>query len=379
MRSIAILGATGSIGTQALNLIEQHNDEYQAVALTAHSNAEALFALVRKFKPKAAGLIIEPDQIPEDLKDCEWFFGDDCSEKVILATKPMDALAAVVGIAGLSAVLCAMDVCERVLLANKEALVTGGALVMNKARDKHVQLLPVDSEHSAIFQCLQGAQGNAPHRLILTASGGPMKDWSKYRIQHATIDEALGHPTWRMGKKITIDCATMMNKGLELIEAHYLFDVAIDKIDVAVHPQSLVHSMVEYEDGSILAQLGVPDMRAAIGYAMGYPKRLPFGGQRMSFKQLLTMTFEAPDLDRFACLQLAKDAIRAGGSMPVILNGANEEAVNAFLRGELSFGRIAEVVSHAMDRIASTSIQNVEAVYAADARARAVAIEIIKG
>ena len=378
MRTIGILGATGSIGAQALNLVEAHPDQFRATLLTAYDSADALFELVRKFRPLAAGLVVRPERIPDDLSGCEWFFGGDCSEKALLAVRPDDALAAVVGIAGLPAVMTALDVCSRVLLANKEALVTGGALVMNKARDRGVQLLPVDSEHSAIFQCLQGANGNQPERLILTASGGPLRTWSADRIQSATVQEALGHPTWRMGKKITIDCATMMNKGLELIEAHHLFAMAPDRIDIVVHPESTIHSMVEFCDGSVIAQLGVPDMRAAIGYAMGYPARVPFGGARLDFAKLARLSFEAPDENKFPCLRMAREAILEGGSAPTALNGANEVAVHAFIEGCIQFGQIPETVDYVLSAFDRRAIRTIEDVYAADADARQAAAKYIK-
>ena len=378
MHTIGILGATGSIGTQALNLVETHSDRFRATVLTAHSDAQKLFELVRKYRPLAAGLVIEPDEIPADLRHCEWFFGEDCSALAIRACRPDDALAAVVGIAGLPAVMEALDVCGRVLLANKEALVTGGELVMNKSARKNVQLLPVDSEHSAIFQCLQGAGGNAVRKLMLTASGGPLRTWSKARIANATVQEALGHPTWRMGNKITIDCATMMNKGLELIEAHHLFAMPPERIEVLVHPQSAVHSMVEYEDGAVIAQLGVPDMRAAIGYAMGYPKRLAFGGERLDFVKFGNLTFEAPDEVRFPCLKMAREAIVIGGRMPVALNGANEAAVGAFLAGRIRFGQIAEVVDAVLQRFPAGAVADIADVYDADAKARALAEQVMQ-
>ena len=280
MREIAILGATGSIGTQALDVIARHSGDFRVSALTAHSNANELFAYVRRFRPRFAGLVREAP-IPEDLRFCEWFFGEDANERVLRAAKPHDALCAVVGIAGLPAVMAALEVCERVLLANKEALVTGGALVMEEAARRGVPILPVDSEHSAIFQCLQG--GQEPERLILTASGGALRTWSREAIQRATVRDVLKHPTWRMGGKITVDCATMMNKGLEVIEAHYLFGMPEAAISVLVHPQSVVHSLVEFADGSLLAQMGVADMRVPISYALGYPQRIGRGAARFAF------------------------------------------------------------------------------------------------
>ncbi len=373
MHTIAILGATGSVGGQALDLISRHESEFRASVLSASTSAEALFELSRRFKPDACALARRPDSIPEDLRHIEWFFGPDASERALLAVKPDYALCAVVGIAGLPAVMAALDVCKRVLLANKEALVTGGELVMNRARERRVPILPVDSEHSALFQCLQGAGDNVPRRLILTASGGPFRTWNKNEIENALVGQALGHPTWNMGAKITVDCATMMNKGLEVIEAHHLFSVPLPKIDVVIHPESCIHSMVEYEDGAVLAQLSVPDMRGAIGYAMGYPQRLPFGGGRLDLPTLGKLTFEAPDEARFPCLKLARDAQAQGGEMPVALNGANEAAVRAFLDGRIRFGAIPKVVDFVLQNTKPDPVDTIERVFDADARARALA------
>ena len=376
-RTIAILGATGSIGTQTLDLVRRYPDRFEASALVAHSSAEKLFELVREFRPKVAALAVEPAEIPEDVRFCEWIFGPDCAVRAIQAAKPQDALCAIVGIAGLDAVWAALDVCERVLLANKEALVTGGDLVMDKAARLGKPMLPVDSEHSAIFQCLQAKQGNPVRRLHLTASGGALRDWTADRMRTATVRDVLAHPTWRMGGKITVDCATMVNKGLEVIEAHHLFQMPPDRINVVVHPQSVIHSMIEFEDGAVLAQLGNPDMRGPIGYAMGYPERLPYDARPLDFAALGQLTFAAPDLTRFPCLKMAYDALRAGGSMPVVLNGANEAAVAAFLREQIPFGCISEIIEETLERSPRTEIACIGDVHAADAAARKIAAEII--
>ena len=372
-RTIAILGATGSIGTQALDIVRRYPEAFRADCLTAHGSAEKLFDLAREFKPTVAALVNEPAEIPGDLKGIRWFFGPDSTVRALLASGCRDALCAIVGIAGLDAVWHALDVCERVLLANKEALVTGGDLVMKKAAEKGVPLLPVDSEHSAIFQCLQARQGNAVKRLLLTCSGGALRDWSKEAIYHATVRDVLAHPTWNMGGKITVDCATRVNKGLEVIEAHHLFGMPAEKIDVVIHPQSVIHSMVEFEDGAVLAQLGMPDMRGPIGYAMGYPARLPYDARPLDFAALGHLDFAAPDADRFPCLGMAVEALKAGGTAPVVLNGANEAAVDAFLRGQIPFGRIAEVIDAALDRLPVAPIRSIADVYEADAAARKAA------
>lgn len=377
-RTIAVLGATGSIGTQALDIARRYPDRFVPVCLTAKSSAEKLFDLVREFRPRVAALDVEPAYIPEDVKDCEWFFGEGSSARALAASNADDALCAIVGIAGLDAVWTALDCCERVLLANKEALVTGGELVMKKAARMGKFMLPVDSEHSAIFQCLQAANGNPAKRIILTASGGALREMPLDKIYNATREDVLKHPTWVMGGKITVDCATMLNKGLEVIEAHYLFNMPVDKIEVVVHPQSVIHSMVEFEDGAVLAQLGSPDMRGPIGYAMGYPERVAYDGKRLDFTQLSQLTFKQPDPVRYRCLWLALDAIKAGGSAPVVLNGANEAAVDWFLHDRIPYGRISEIVETVLNRIPVRNITGIADVYEADAEARRAALEILK-
>ena len=376
-RSIAILGATGSIGTQALDLVRRYPDRFEATCLVAGRSAEKLFELVREFRPKVAALAVEPKELPDDVKFCQWIFGEDCPVRALEAARPDDALCAIVGIAGLDAAWTALDVCDRVLLANKEALVTGGALVMDKAARLGKPLLPVDSEHSAIFQCLQARANNPVRRLHLTASGGALRDWPKEKMATATVRDVLAHPTWRMGGKITVDCATMVNKGLEVIEARWLFDMPPERISVVVHPQSVIHSMIEFEDGAVLAQLGRPDMRGPIGYAMGYPERLPYGAEPLDFAALSKLTFAAPDMERFPGLALARMALEEGGSAPVILNGANEVAVAAFLEERIPFGRIAEIIAETMNACPRFAIDEIGDVHAVDAQARAVAAEII--
>ena len=378
MRKLAILGATGSIGRQALDIARRVPDQFKVTLLTAHARAEALFELVREFRPAVAALTVEPDTLPEDVRFCQWYFGEDAVRQAVLAAKADDVLSAVVGVAGLPAAMAALEVSGRLLLANKESLVTGGALVMGRAAALNKPIVPVDSEHSAIFQCLQAQGGNPVSRLILTASGGPFRTWEKGDIEWATRAQALGHPTWKMGAKITVDCAGMMNKGFEVIEAHHLFNMPLEKIDVIVHPQSVIHSMVEFEDGAVLAQLGAPDMRVPIGYAMGYPSRIPFGGERLDFARIASLTFEAPDVARFPCLRLAIDAQKAGGVMPVALNGANEEAVAAFLDERIPFGGIARTVETVMARTQNAPVREIGDVYEADKCARAMARDVLK-
>ena len=377
-KTIAILGATGSIGTQALDLVRRYPDRFSAACLTAQRSSEKLFALVREFRPQAAGLVCEPEHIPEDLRFCQWFFGPDCSVEVLKAVKPDAALCAITGIAGLDAVWTALDVCDQVLLANKEALVTGGDLVMEKAKQLHKPLLPVDSEHSAIFQCLQAAQGNPVRSLLLTASGGALRDWPQERIDSARVSDVLRHPTWNMGRKITVDCASMVNKGLEIIEAHHLFGMPVERIRVVIHPQSIIHSMVEFEDGAVLAQLGNPDMRGPIGYAMAYPQRLPYDAKRLDFAEIANLSFAAPDLNRFPCLGYAIESLQAGGAMPIVLNGANEESVAAFLEEKIPFGRIGQILRDALDAVPQRAVRSIADVYQVDAEARERAKDFIR-
>lgn len=377
MRKLAILGSTGSIGTQALQVAALHADRYQVTALVARSSYTLFFEQVRAFRPRLAGLVVRPDAIPDDLKQIEWVFGEEALTFAAQHADADDVLVSVVGIAGLSAVMKALQTGKRVLLANKEPLVAGGALVTEAARRAGKPLLPVDSEHSAIFQCLQGAQGNTPRRLLLTASGGPFRTWQKRDIYRATKAQALKHPNWSMGQKITIDSATMMNKALEVIEARWLFDMPAEKIDVLVHPQSVVHSMVEYEDGAVIAQMGTPDMRLPILYAMSWPARLATGGQALDWSQIGALTFEAPDTDKFPALNLAYAALKAGGTAAAVMNGANEAAVQAFLEDRICFGRIAQVVEETMQRISVVHSPSLEEVFEADQAARAAAQELL--
>lgn len=371
MRKLAILGSTGSIGTQALDVAARHGDRFAVTALVAHSSAEKLFEQVRAFRPQIAALTVEPDEIPEDIRGaCQWMFGENVLLDVMRACEADDVLVSVVGVVGLAAVMEALSCGKRVLLANKEPLVAGGELVTEAARRAGRPLLPVDSEHSAIFQCLQGAGGNRPRRLILTASGGPFRTWKKEDIFTATKEQALRHPNWHMGRKITIDSASMMNKALEVIEARWLFDMSAEQIDVLIHPQSVIHSMVEFDDGAVMAQLGTPDMRLPILYAMSWPDRLETGAKRLDFEKLSALTFERPDTDRFPGLKLAYDALGAGGTMSAVLNGANEVAVDAFLHDRIRFGQIAELVEETMLAIPVVQRPTLEQVFESDAAAR---------
>ena len=372
MRRIAILGSTGSIGTQSLDVIRRHPESFCAAALAARSSAAALAAQVREFSPAAAALVCPPEGFAGE-NNCEWSFGEEALLD-ICAREDVDAvLVAVVGIAGLPAVLRAIECGKTVLLANKEALVTGGALVMEAARRKGVSLLPVDSEHSAIFQCIQGRPNAHPRRIVLTASGGPFRTWSREQIERATVEQALRHPNWSMGRKITIDSASMVNKALEVIEARWLFDMAPEDIEVVVHPQSVVHSGVEFSDGALLCQMGLPDMRVPIAYAMSYPDRMGDVGERLDLTRAGALTFEAPDFARFPALKLAWEVLREGGDAPVRLNGANEVAVDLVLRGELPFFRIADLLAETLSREGARPVREVADVLDADRRARETA------
>ena len=372
MKKIAILGSTGSIGTQALDLCRRHPDRYRVTALTARGSREKLFAQVREFRPEMAGLTegIDPAEIPEDLKFCRWMSGREALKAAAAEVEADQVLVSIVGIAGLQSVLDALQAGRQVLLANKEALVTGGHLVTDLAAKAGKPLLPVDSEHSAIFQCLQGAGGNQPEKILLTASGGPFRNWDQERIRRATPAEALRHPNWNMGAKITVDSASMFNKGLEIMEARWLFDLPEDRIEVVVHPESIVHSAVVFRDGAVLAQLGLPDMRVPIGYAMAYPERLETGVEPPDLFALGSLTFEKPDERKFPALRLAREALRAGGAACTVFNGANEEAVAASLREEIPFGEIARRVENAMDKLNGLPADNLEEILDADRRAR---------
>lgn len=380
MRTLAILGSTGSIGTQALQVAALHPDLFQVRALTAHRNASLLFEQVRLFRPQMAGLTvpIPLSDIPEDLRFCQWIMGPEALKAAAAQVDCDMALVSIVGIAGLQSVMDALRAGRQVLLANKEALVAGGELVMEAARQAGKPLLPVDSEHSAIFQCLQGAAGNAPKRLLLTASGGPFRTWSKEQIRTATRAQALKHPNWHMGAKVTIDSATMFNKALEIIEARWLFQMPAEKIQVVVHPQSVVHSAVEFQDGAVIAQMGTPDMRLPILYAMSYPKRLPTGGEALDLTRLGTLTFEKGDPERFPALRLAEECLRFGGAACAQLNGANEAAVAAFLRDEIAFRQIAEVVEESLQQTGALPGNSLENIFEADRLARAAAQNAIK-
>ncbi len=352
-RKIAILGSTGSIGTQTLDIVRQHRDLFEVELISANNSAELLISQAREFDVNNV-VVCNPDKygiVAEGLKDSgsKVFAGIDslCS---LAAAEDVDiVVGAMVGFSGLRPTLAALEAGKIVALANKETLVAAGSLVTRTMREHGAVILPVDSEHSAIFQCLLAAQGNAVEKIHLTASGGPFRSWSKEQIAAATAAQALKHPNWSMGAKVTIDSSTMMNKGFEVIEARWIFDIPVEKINVVVHPESIIHSMVEFEDGAVIAQLASPDMREPIGFALSFPKRISVGNKKLDFGELGRMTFENADPDRFPCLALAYEAIRRGGNAPCALNSANEVAVAAFLRGQIGFYDIARLCERALD------------------------------
>ena len=389
MQNVVILGSTGSIGENTLDVIARHPDRYRVLALTCHRNTELLLRQVRAFSPRyvvvtdataAAGarrklLALSPGiAVLEGLPGlCE------------VASHPdADAvMAAIVGAAGLEPTLAAVVAGKRVLLANKESLVMSGPLFMRAVRDHGATLLPIDSEHNAIFQCMPpgyrgGLDGHGVARILLTASGGPFRLHSRAELELVTPAQAVAHPNWSMGQKISVDSATLMNKGLELIEACYLFDTTADRVEVVVHPQSIIHSMVEYIDGSVLAQLGNPDMRTPIAYGLAWPARIAAGVPSLDIIAAARLDFAAPDVERFPCLRLARTACEAGGTASAVLNAANEVAVEAFLAGRIGFLAIAELIERVMLRCESFEPVDIAAVKAADAEARAEARQLLQ-
>jgi len=351
-RKIAILGATGSIGKSTLDLIERNQERFDVSAVTAATNVEALADVARRTGAKLA--VVADESRYKDL--AELLVGTNCSvaagEGALIEAAAGDAelvIGAIVGCAGLKPVMAAVEAGKTVALANKEALVTAGALMTDAAAANGATLLPVDSEHNAIFQCLVGSRAEDIAKIILTASGGPFRTTSSDSINAATPAQAVAHPNWSMGAKISVDSATLMNKGLELIEAHYLFGLPSKQLDVVIHPQSVIHSLVEFVDRSVLAQLGSPDMRIPIAYALAWPERMPTPAARLDLASIARLDFEAPDLDRFPALRLAREALEAGGAAPIVLNAANEVAVAGFLAWHIRFPHIAEIVQQALN------------------------------
>lgn len=388
-RKVVVLGATGSIGVSTLDVIARHPDRYSVFALTAHRQIERLYQQCLQFSPSYAVVAGAEDarMLAGRLADATCATKVLCGEAALceVAAHPdVDAvMAAIVGAAGLAPTLAAARAGKRLLLANKEALVLGGALFMQAVGEGGATLLPIDSEHNAIFQSLPaGYQGgmdqSGVRRIVLTASGGPFRDTPLSELDTVSPEQACSHPNWVMGRKISVDSATMMNKGLEVIEAHWLFRAPAERIDVVVHPQSVIHSMVEYVDGSVIAQLGNPDMRTPIAHALAYPERIEAGVGSLDLVRIGSLSFREPDLQRFPCLGLAYDALRAGGAAPAVLNAANEEAVAAFLDGRLAYRSISAVIAEALERAHALSVETLDSILDADRVARIDARQCIR-
>jgi len=382
-QQICILGSTGSIGTQALDVIEQHPDRYEAYCLTANNRVDELAAQARKFNPAAVVIANEAHydrlkQLLADMPDIKVYAGADALCQIVEAG-PIDmVLTAMVGFSGLAPTIHAIKARKKICLANKETLVVAGELVCRLAAENRVPILPVDSEHSAIFQSIVGEGDNPIEKILLTASGGPFRKFTLDQMRDVTAADALKHPTWAMGAKITIDSASMMNKGFEVIEAKWLFGVEPDKIQVLVHPQSIVHSAVQFADGAVKAQLGVPDMRLPIQYAFSFPKRLPLQGDRLDLFKTKDLQFFEPDYEKFKCLRLAFEAIKKGGNMSCIVNAANEVVNAGFRRGECGFLQMGDIIEQVMAKATFDSQPDLDVYLQTDAEARRIAAELMK-
>lgn len=379
-RQLAILGSTGSIGTQALEVVSEHSDLFEVYALTANNQVDLLINQARKYMPEVVVIANErkyPElkEALEDLPIKVWAGADAIAQMV--QSEPIDmVLTAMVGYSGLRPTISAIKAGKAIALANKETLVVAGELIMKLAAEHKVPILPVDSEHSAIFQCLTGAYDNPIEKILLTASGGPFRTKSLEELATVTKAQALRHPNWTMGAKITIDSASMMNKGFEMIEAKWLFDVTPDQVQVVVHPQSVIHSMVQFEDGAVIAQLGIPDMKLPIAYAFSFPTRMRSMAPRLDFNQYSTLTFEEPDMERFRNLAFAFEAARQGGNIPCILNAANEVVVAAFLQDRIGFLQMSDVIEQTMRKASFIVNPSYEDYVATDAEARRLAAEL---
>jgi 1-deoxy-D-xylulose-5-phosphate reductoisomerase len=388
MKGIAVLGATGTIGINTLDVLRRHQDKYRVVALTAHSQAERLLEQCLEFKPDYAVMVDEDaaaileQGIKKNGLSTQVLQGSEALEKVSASDTIEIVMAAIVGSAGLASSLAAARAGKRILLANKESLVMSGKLFMDEVRDNNAELLPIDSEHNAIFQCMpekhtDGLTEAGIKRILLTGSGGPFRELPMEQFANVTPEQAVAHPNWNMGRKISVDSATMMNKGLELIEACWLFETDSDNVQIVLHPQSIIHSMVEYVDGSILAQLGQPDMRTPIAHALAWPERIESGVDSLDLVNMGHLDFSEPDIQRYPCLLLAKQAMKKGGTATAVLNAANEVAVQSFLDGELNFMGIAGTVEYVLGKMTITEADCIETVVAADKQARYEAHEYI--
>ncbi len=380
-KKLAILGSTGSIGTQTLRVAEEHGDMFEVRVLTANNNVELLIEQARKFNPDAVVIANEDkyEQLRDALADTDVkvYAGSSALCDVVTMPSVDIVVSALVGFAGLLPTIEAIKAKKKIALANKETLVVAGELITQLAIDNHVPILPVDSEHSAIFQCLVGEGDNAVDKILLTASGGPFRKMSKDELKGVVAAQALKHPTWSMGSKITIDSATLMNKGFEMIEAKWLFGVEPDKIEVVVHPQSIIHSAVQFADGAVKAQMGVPDMRMPIQYALTYPDRKPLSGERMDLFMLGVLTFEKPDTDRFPCLALAYEAAHRKGNMACIMNAANEVANLAFRRDEISYPVLCDVIAETMQKVQYVALPSLDVYLQTDKEARRYVASLI--
>lgn len=380
-RHLAILGATGSIGSQSLDVVRQHREMFDIELLTANSNSDLLIRQAIEFDANSVVICDESkyNEVNEALAPhgIKVFCGMDSICSLVAGDNIDIVLTAIVGFSGLRPTISAIEAGKTIALANKETLVAGGEVVMSLAARYNAPILPVDSEHSAIFQCLMGAAGNSVSKILLTASGGPFREWPKERIAEATKNQALKHPQWTMGAKITIDSATMMNKGLEMIEARWLFDMKSEDIEIVIHPQSIIHSMIEFEDGAVIAQMGHPDMREPIQFALAFPHRLPLSNKKLDFASLGNLSFERPDLDRFPCIDLAFKAIERGGNIPCAMNAANEAAVAAYLEDKISFYRIAEIIEECMEKTSFIAGPTTEDILNTDEEAFNIANELI--
>lgn len=384
MQRIAVLGSTGSIGQNTLDVVARHPDRYQVAALAAHSRIDLLEAQIRQFEPDFA-VVVDPEagetlrqRLHTDGIKTQILIGSTALSDIVRRPEVDTVMAAIVGAAGLPSAIAAAEAGKRVLLANKEALVMAGEIFMNAVRESGAVLLPIDSEHNAIFQSLPADYQQNPERhgvshIILTASGGPFRGYDREQLSEVTPAQAVSHPKWSMGRKISVDSATLMNKGLEVIEAHYLFGIEPDQIQVVVHPQSTIHSLVQYVDGSVLAELGAPDMRTPIAHALAWPERIESGVNMLDLVACGRFDFMAPDLEAFPCLRLAFEALRQGGRAPAVLNAANEVAVAAFLDGRIGFLQIPEIIETTLNAIEHSPVRSLDDVLAADADARAFA------
>ncbi|KPC76693.1 1-deoxy-D-xylulose 5-phosphate reductoisomerase [Thermoactinomyces vulgaris] len=377
---IAILGSTGSIGTSTLDVVAQHPEEYQVVALAAGTNVDKMIEQVKQFQPLLVAMKTKEaaERVAREIPShINVLWGEEGLLEVAAHQDATVVLSALVGSAGLRPTLAAIRAKKKVALANKETLVTAGHIVTAEAKRNGVPILPVDSEHSAIFQCLNGEHFEDVVRLLVTASGGSFRDRTREELKDVTVEMALKHPNWAMGAKVTIDSATMMNKGFEVIEAHWLFDLPYEKIDVILHPQSIIHSLVEFRDGAVMAQLGTPDMKVPIQYALSYPRRLPLMTERLDLLKLARLDFRPADFNRYPCLRMAYEAGKAGGTMTTVLNAANEVAVAAFLKGNCSFLMIEEVLERALNAHTLVSCPSLEEIDEADMWARQFASDVM--